>query len=143
MLCVLNNVESQIHKNLVDTICLSRIQLCEIVNLKNKRTGTQRSAKKTLPKSEPDLVAVCGIYCGVCPVFGVKCPGCARDPRSKECALFSCSSSKKVKYCFQCSEFPCRIHYERGIYEASLGQLERCDEQRASNVITAFFQECP
>jgi len=29
-----------------------------------------------MSKLEPELVAICGIYCGGCPVFGVKCPGC-------------------------------------------------------------------
>lgn len=29
---------------------------------------------------EPDLVRICGIYCGFCPVFKVECLGCLKDP---------------------------------------------------------------
>ena len=69
--------------------------------------------------SEPGvgLVGVCGVYCGFCPVFDVECPGCLEDPRSKECALYACASEKPVGCCFQCAEFPCRIHYEEGVYK--------------------------
>jgi len=82
-------------------------------------THTNRPYNKErtcLPEFEQELIAVCGVYCGSCPVFSVKCPGCSRDPRSKECALFSCAAQRGVRRCFQCGEFPCPTHYEKGIY---------------------------
>ena len=66
---------------------------------------------------ELELVGICGVYCGFCPVFKVECLGCLKDPRSKGCALYLCASKKKVRCCLQCSEFPCETHYEKGIYQ--------------------------
>ncbi|MGD8506506.1 MAG: DUF3795 domain-containing protein [Candidatus Bathyarchaeota archaeon] len=63
-----------------------------------------------------DRVGVCGVYCGFCPVHKEKCPGCREDPQSVECALYSCASKKNVMCCFECNEFPCLIHYEKGVY---------------------------
>lgn len=70
----------------------------------------------SLSRLKLELVSVCGIYCGFCPVFKVKCPGCLKDPHSKECAIYICASKKAVRCCFQCTEFPCRTHHEKGIY---------------------------
>ena len=69
-----------------------------------------------MSKLKLELVGVCGIYCGFCPAFSIKCPGCLSDPHSKECSLYSCASKKAVRYCFECGEFPCNTHYEKGIY---------------------------
>lgn len=70
-----------------------------------------------MSRLELELEGVCGVYCGFCPVFNMKCPGCVKEPRSKECALYTCASNKAVRCCFQCSEFPCQTHCKKGIYE--------------------------
>jgi hypothetical protein len=56
-------------------------------------------------------IGVCGIACEKCPrmVQGA-CPngdqGCR--PRSNElCKIASCAFAKGVRWCFECSEFPC------------------------------------
>jgi len=69
----------------------------------------------------PDLLAPCGINCGVCmrylaTVSGIadknksaKCTGCRH--RNKTCAFIkgSCEwlKEKRVDFCFQCPVFPC------------------------------------
>lgn len=69
---------------------------------------------------EEELIAPCGIYCGICVAyFGYRmdgekrkdsCPGCKQ--RDKRCAFLkkNCDrlSEKKVEYCFECEDFPCK-----------------------------------
>lgn len=73
-----------------------------------------------------DLVAPCGMNCGVCMRYlattrGVakrmkipECIGCR--PRNKKCSFIkgSCSwlGEKKINFCFECQDFPC-IRLER------------------------------
>jgi len=70
-----------------------------------------------LSESKPEMVGICGVYCGLCPVFDVRCPGCLKDPASKECPLYICALENAVRFCFQCNKFPCQTHYEKGIYK--------------------------
>lgn len=66
-----------------------------------------------------DMIAPCGMNCGICVAYfghtmsgkrrGGKCIGCrARDKNcafvKKGCELLT---KKKVKFCFECSRFPC------------------------------------
>jgi len=72
---------------------------------------------------EEVLVAPCGMNCSVCSAYlalthdvkgrGIRMPYCAGcRPRNKQCAFLKkhCPSllSEKIKYCFECQEFPCR-----------------------------------
>ena len=68
-----------------------------------------------------ELIAPCGMNCGVCKRYLATvrslykskgyagCIGCI--PRSKKCSIIqkSCSllSNNKIRFCFECSEFPC------------------------------------
>ncbi len=59
------------------------------------------------------LISVCGIACERCPrrIQG-KCPvgeqGCI--PReNKMCKICNCAYNKAIRYCFECSEFPCEF----------------------------------
>jgi len=57
-------------------------------------------------------IGVCGIVCSKCNKYNnKKCPGC--EP-NKFCPLPECANNKKVKVCFECSEFPCAKHYSDG-----------------------------
>jgi len=68
-------------------------------------------------------IGACGIYCGYCPTFRLeqnRCFGCdwvskklrkARESK-KGCSFWECCQDKNVKCCFQCKEFPCKMHYE-------------------------------
>lgn len=82
---------------------------------------------------DPQLCAVCGLYCGICPVYrawteqdlprldaiagtlGVSrerllCTGC-RTPAAfcfgGECEVKECAEAKGVAFCAECAEFPC------------------------------------
>ncbi|MBI4966348.1 MAG: DUF3795 domain-containing protein [Desulfomonile tiedjei] len=80
-----------------------------------------------------DLLAPCGLYCGVCGIlmahrdnnskfkeilagfYGVTpddiaCEGCLSEKRFKfceECAIRSCVNEKHYESCHQCGDFPC------------------------------------
>jgi len=64
------------------------------------------------------LVSICGTYCGFCPAFRKqKCPGCHKvNERAKlSCAMYRCALERNVQTCFLCEEFPCKIHFEKGL----------------------------
>lgn len=56
-------------------------------------------------------ISVCSVYCERCPKF-VKgqCSGCSANP---VCKIPQCAERKKVEFCFDCKEFPCKLHYYR------------------------------
>jgi len=79
-----------------------------------------------------DLVAPCGIDCGICELYTCKdnaqlfdqlvakgiskdiipCNGCrptnGKCPLiSKTCDTYNCISEKKLNFCYECGEFPC------------------------------------
>jgi len=84
---------------------------------------------------ERELVSVCGLYCGICPIHeatndralaekiasrrgnkleDVHCAGCRAEKGiipimgPAICQTYDCSvNRKKVEFCFQCDEFPC------------------------------------
>ncbi len=74
------------------------------------------------PKFDQELIASCGMNCGVCVAYlnfshgtkkgkyKVQCKGCR--PRDKHCAFFKqrCNllKNKKVEFCFECKDFPCK-----------------------------------
>jgi len=46
----------------------------------------------------------------LCPAFKSKeCPGCSE---LEECKIVQCAKSKKIRYCFLCKKFPCRLFEE-------------------------------
>lgn len=56
------------------------------------------------------LISYCGICCSVCRSYKKKqCPGCLR---LEECEISKCAKSKKIRYCFSCKEFPCKLFEE-------------------------------
>ncbi len=67
--------------------------------------------------NKTSLIAPCGINCGICMAYlrsKNKCPGCRVDDINKpvtrrRCKIKNCEIFKnvKVKYCFECKEFPC------------------------------------
>lgn len=70
-----------------------------------------------------DLVAPCGMNCAICSGFlahrhdvrshGIRIPYCTGcRPRDKKCAFLKKTChlllSGEIRYCYQCSDFPCR-----------------------------------
>ncbi|UCE98283.1 MAG: DUF3795 domain-containing protein [Dehalococcoidia bacterium] len=91
---------------------------------------------------EEELIAPCGMNCGICSGYlawyhdvknkGIKMPYCKGcRSRDKQCAFLKkrCKLllNKEVKYCFECSDFPCknlnhidkryRTHYKMSMIE--------------------------
>ncbi|WP_408033972.1 DUF3795 domain-containing protein [Teretinema zuelzerae] len=60
--------------------------------------------------------APCGVNCFVCYVHLKKkkaCNGCYesdlnKPERCKHCLIKQCVIDKKIKYCFECTEYPCK-----------------------------------
>ena len=58
-------------------------------------------------KRENQLLSLCGLNCGLCPMFlGKYCGGCGKGNQS--CAIAKCSLEHgKVEYCYECEQYPC------------------------------------
>lgn len=56
---------------------------------------------------ENQLLSLCGLNCGLCPMFlGEYCGGCGNGNLS--CAIARCSLEQgKIEYCSECSNYPC------------------------------------
>lgn len=70
-----------------------------------------------MPNEIPDyLFAPCGMNCLVCYVHlkdKKPCGGCYGDNKHKpercvNCKIKTCANEKGFKYCFECSDFPCK-----------------------------------
>ena len=68
-----------------------------------------------LNRNKWNLVAPCGLYCGECTAFlNGECGGCRSNEGlsknyRKYCKIYACSSSKNLKICLECKEFPCKF----------------------------------
>ncbi|MFH1031934.1 MAG: DUF3795 domain-containing protein [Chloroflexota bacterium] len=111
-------------------------------------------------KFSPDLIAPCGMNCGICGAYlayrkdiplkpgnNVHCKGCR--PRNKQCAFIKgrCTNPKlannQITFCFECADFPCyslrrlderyRKNYQMSMIE-NLKNIER-------NGLTVFLRE--
>lgn len=53
------------------------------------------------------LLSLCGLNCGLCPMFlGKYCGGCGNGNQS--CAIARCSLEQgKIEYCCECRQYPC------------------------------------
>ena len=60
-------------------------------------------------KRQNQLFSLCGLNCGLCPMFLNKnCPGCGGGEGNQTCKIARCSIEHDgVEYCFQCGEYPC------------------------------------
>jgi len=83
-------------------------------------------------KERIDLVAPCGIDCGICELYSCRhnhdlfirlaerglpkeklpCDGCRAVEGNcqvigEACATYKCAAQKKVRFCHECDEFPC------------------------------------
>ena len=82
----------------------------------------------------PNLLAPCGLYCGVCAIYyadkhnnekmkeklakvyfntpdQIKCDGCLSENKyifCQSCSIRRCVKKKEFSGCHECSEFPCR-----------------------------------
>ena len=61
-------------------------------------------------KRENQLLSLCGLNCGLCPMFlGNHCGGCGNGNQS--CKIARCSVEHGgIEYCFECSEYLCETY---------------------------------
>lgn len=66
-------------------------------------------------KERIDEFAPCGVFCGACPSYNKTCAGCSSEKKEQNrsskwnCKLRNCCYiEKKVNYCAECDEFPCK-----------------------------------
>ena len=59
--------------------------------------------------------SACGLNCGLCSrhytAGSSRCPGCAGEGFSEvhpPCGVLSCCQRKRLEYCFECNDFPCK-----------------------------------
>jgi len=67
---------------------------------------------------EKELIAPCGMNCGICKYHYRKkdtCPGCRGPDENKskyciDCIIVNCDELKKInsEFCFDCSKLPCK-----------------------------------
>ncbi|OGF48958.1 MAG: hypothetical protein A2231_10955 [Candidatus Firestonebacteria bacterium RIFOXYA2_FULL_40_8] len=73
-----------------------------------------------MKKFTEELIAPCGINCGVCSLYlaysnGLPekkgnirhCIGC--KPRNKKCTRCKTGNINKIRFCYECSDFPCEF----------------------------------
>jgi hypothetical protein len=57
-------------------------------------------------KTDTNLIAYCGLYCGACGRFlSSKCPGCKENLKASWCKVRSCCIENKLKSCAECRKY--------------------------------------
>ncbi len=97
---------------------------------------------------EETMFATCGMNCIACYKhiaarnYGKPCRGCFDEPQGisfdsgkltvcHECDIKNCAKEKKLKYCYECKDFPCKI-----LARMENSYNERYDESIIENSIT-------
>jgi hypothetical protein len=106
---------------------------------KDERGAGLSFADSVNPEDDMDeeLIAPCGMNCAICSAYlalkhdvkgkGTRLPCCEGcRPRNKRCAFLKMScgllANRTVKYCFECSDFPCRrLHHLDRRYRETFG----------------------
>lgn len=83
------------------------------------------------------LFALCGLNCGLCPMFlGKYCPGCGGGEGNQSCKIARCSMEHGgIEYCYQCGEYPCSKYDPIGDYDIFItGRNKKRDMQKAQEI---------
>lgn len=82
---------------------------------------------------ENQFLSLCGLNCGLCPMnLDGYCPGCGGGAGNQSCAIARCSIKRRVEYCFQCPEYPCRNYQNFDRYDSFITH-----QRRAQDFVTA------
>ncbi|RLF07756.1 MAG: hypothetical protein DRJ60_01945 [Thermoprotei archaeon] len=64
-----------------------------------------------MPRISDVLYSYCGIVCSLCRAYTQgECEGC--DAHINVCEYAKCCLNKGLKCCFECGDFPCKLHKE-------------------------------
>lgn len=81
------------------------------------------------------LFSLCGLNCGLCPMFlGKHCGGCGVDNQS--CAIAKCSLDKgKMEYCYECAHYPCKKYQHIDEYDSFIThRRQKSDLEKAQRI---------
>ncbi len=121
-----------------------------------------------LTKERINLVAPCGIDCGICELYVCKdnahlqnalvekgipmeklpCPGCRAIEGvcpviGSTCETYQCAAARKAEYCFSCEDFPCtKLHpaaHRAEVLPHNLKIFNLCTIQRIG--VEAFIEK--
>lgn len=89
------------------------------------------------------LLSLCGLNCGLCPMaLGKYCGGCGQDNPS--CSIARCSlAHRAVEYCHECGEYPCEKYRHFDDFDSFITHKRRkSDLMKAQSIgIDAYNRE--
>lgn len=91
-------------------------------------------------KRENRLFSLCGLNCGLCPMFlGNYCGGCGNGNQS--CRIAKCSIEQgKIEYCFVCKQYPCEKYQHFDEYDSFITHRRRkADLEKAQRIGIAQY----
>lgn len=86
-------------------------------------------------KRRNQLFSLCGLNCGLCPMFlGKHCGGCGNGNQS--CKIARCSLEHgKIEYCYECENYPCEKYQYIDKYDSFIThKRQKTDIERAQNI---------
>ena len=95
-------------------------------------------AEMHAPFSDPEnLVAICGVFCGGCPVYRIRCYGCRSTDRGPiqertskwNCKKRDCALEKGLQHCGECAKLSCTLRKpleKRYIQNYQIDLAENC-----------------
>lgn len=81
------------------------------------------------------LFSLCGLNCGLCPMFlGKHCGGCGNGNQS--CIIAKCSLEHgKIEYCFECENYPCEKYSHIDEYDSFVTHKhQKLDLEKAQKI---------
>ncbi len=77
-----------------------------------------------MPRINGILYSYCGLVCSFCKAFREgECKGC--DVHAGVCEFAKCCIRRGLRCCFECKDFPCKLHSEGFIWETEeFGKLK-------------------
>ncbi len=94
-------------------------------------------------KRENMLLSLCGLNCGLCPMFlGKHCGGCGNGNQS--CKIAKCSlEQEKIEYCYECKQYPCEKYLHIDEYDSFIThRRQKKDLEKAQKIgIEAYNSE--
>ncbi len=86
-------------------------------------------------KRENQLLSLCGLNCGLCPMFlGKHCGGCGNGNQS--CRIAKCSLEHgKMEYCYECKLYPCEKYQHIDEYDSFIShRRQKSDLEKAQRI---------
>lgn len=87
------------------------------------------------------MLSLCGLNCGLCPMFlGKYCNGCGKG--NQPCKIARCGIDKQVEYCFECDSYPCEQYQDIDVYDSFITHRnQKTDLERAKHIGIAAYNE--